>query len=154
MPATSASSASLDRLPSRSFRRRVSVPSRLATIAMTLGLGAWPATQAAAPSHAQGEQPVFRGGVELIQLDVSVLDRNRQPVTGLNASDFTVFENGVQRPVRAFTSVQLPARRPDAGGAGALPATVPVNVVTNEVAQQEGRLVINLMDRTIPTGQP
>jgi VWFA-related protein len=95
---------------------------------------------------------VFRGGVELIQLDVSVLDSKRQPVTGLTASDFTVFENGVQRPVRAFTSIQLPARRPSAGGA--LPATVPLDVVTNQVGQQEGRLVIILMDRSIPTGQP
>jgi VWFA-related protein len=95
---------------------------------------------------------VYRGGVELIQLDVSVLDRKRQPVTGLTASDFTVFENGVQRPVRAFTSIQLPARRPGAGAA--LQATVPLDVVTNQVGQQEGRLVIILMDRTIPTGQP
>jgi VWFA-related protein len=148
----------------------------VAAIAVTLGLSAWSAAQPAAPpprpspttsqpeqtteappsatqaTQAQRDQPVYRGGVELIQLDVSVLDRKRQPVTGLNASDFTVFENGLQRPVSAFTSIQLPARRPDAGGA--LPATVPVNVVTNQVGQQEGRLVIILMDRTIPTGQP
>ena len=92
----------------------------VATIAVTLGLSAWSAAQSAAPplappAQSQGNQPVFRGAVELIQLDVSVLDGKRQPVTGLNASDFTVFENGVQRPVRAFASVQLPARRLDAG---------------------------------------
>src|SRR6058998_1219369 len=116
---------------------------------MTLGLGAWPAMQAAAPSQVQADQPVFRAGVDLIQLDVSVLDGKRQPVTGLNASDFTVFENGVQRPVRAFTSIQL---RPNAGTAVA--ATVPLDVVTNLVGQQEGRLVVILMDRSIPSGQP
>jgi VWFA-related protein len=148
---------------------------RVATIAVILGLTTWSAAQPAAlpprslpttsqpdqtteapppapRAQAQRDQPVYRGGVELIQLDVSVLDRKRQPVTGLNASDFTVFENGVQRPVRAFTSIQLPARRPNAGAA--LPATVPLDVVTNQVGQQEGRLVIILMDRTIPTGQP
>jgi VWFA-related protein len=104
------------------------------------------------PAQAQGERPAFRGGVELIQLDVSVLDRKRQPLTGLNASDFTVFENGVQRPVRAFTPIQLPTRRSSA--AAALPATAPLDVVTNQVGQQEGRLVIILMDRSIPPGQP
>jgi VWFA-related protein len=95
---------------------------------------------------------VFRGGVELIQLDVSVLDRKRQPVVGLTASDFTVFENGVQRPVRTFTSIQLPARRPAA--VAALGAELPVDVATNQVGQQDGRLVIILMDRSIPPGQP
>ena len=140
---------------------------RVATIAVTLGLNAWSAapgpstasqpgqTAAARLSRPQAQtqvdQPVYRGGVELIQLDVSVLDRKRQPVTGLNAEDFTVFENGVQRPVRAFTSIQLPVRRPS----GLTPLTaVPNDVATNQVGQQEGRLVIILMDRTIPTGQP
>src|ERR1700674_3697917 len=146
---------------------------RVATIAVTLGLSAWSAAQSAAPprpsptssqpgqttdapppaspAQAQGDRPVFRGGVELIQLDVSVLDRKRQPVKGLNASDFTVFENGVQRPVRAFTAIQLPTR---SSARAALPATVPLDVVTNQVGQQDGRLVIILMDRSIPTGQP
>ena len=80
-----------------------------------------------------------------------VLDRKRQPVTGLNASDFTVLENGVQRPVRAFTTIQLPARDVRAGAA---PASAAVDVITNQVGQQEGRLVVILMDRSIPTGQP
>ena len=112
---------------------------RVVTIAVTLGLSAWSAAQSAAaprpsptPSQAgqttdapppaaqaQGDRPVFRGGVDLIQLDVSVLDRKRQPVVGLNASDFTVFENGVQRPVRAFTSIQLPNRTRHSGAADA-----------------------------------
>lgn len=124
---------------------------RVAAIALTLGLSAWSVVQSAGP-QSQGKQPVFQGGVELIQLDVSVLDRKRQPVLGLNASDFTVFENGVQRPIRAFTAIQLPARPPRAGIA--LPASAPLDVVTNQVGQQEGRLVIILMDRSIPTGQP
>ena len=129
--------------------------SRLAAIAATFGLSVWSAAQAPSPSTSsstqpQGNRPVFRGGVDLIQLDVTVLDRRRHPVTGLNASDFTVFENGVQRPVQAFTSVQLPAPFPIAGAS----AAVPVDVATNSIGQQEGRIVIILMDRTIPTGQP
>ena len=143
---------------------------RVATIAVILGLRVWSAQSAAPPrtsstssqpeqttdaprptppAQTEGDRTVFRAGVDLIQLDVSVLDGKRQPVTGLNASDFTVFENGVQRPVRAFTSIQL---RPNAGTAVA--ATVPLDVVTNQVGQQEGRLVVILMDRSIPSGQP
>jgi len=147
---------------------------RVPTIAVILGLTTWLSVQSqtslAGPSsasqseqtptqstpastiQAQGDRPAFRGGVELIQLDVSVLDGKRRPVTGLNASDFSVFENGVQRPVRAFTSIQLPARGPSAGVAP-LPS-VPSGVVTNQIGQQEGRLVVILMDRSIPTGQP
>ena len=102
---------------------------RIATIALILGLSAWPAApqsqtvDAPRPAQTQSDRPAYRGGVELIQLDVSVLDRKRQPVTGLSASDFTVLENGVPRPVRAFTSIQLPARPPRAGAA--LPAAPP-----------------------------
>ena len=58
---------------------------RVATIVVILGLSAWPAAHQA---QAQGDRPVFRGGVELIQLDVSVLDRKRQPVVGLTGSGF------------------------------------------------------------------
>jgi VWFA-related protein len=132
---------------------------RVATIAVTVGLIAWPAAaqpgptvEAPRPGQAQSDRPAYRGGVELIQLDVSVLDRKRQPVTGLSASDFTVLENGVPRPVRAFTSIQLPARPPR--GEAVLPGAPPPDVITNQVGQQEGRLVIILMDRSIPTGQP
>ena len=34
--------------------------------------------------------PVFRTGVDVVQMDVRVLDRNRRPVAGLTAADFTV----------------------------------------------------------------
>ncbi len=49
------------------------------------------------------DQSTFQTGVELVQLDVSVLDEKRQPVRGLGVADFTVLENGVPRPIRAFT---------------------------------------------------
>ena len=51
--------------------------------------------------HAQGQQPqnAFRAGVDVVQLDVSVLDRDRRPVKNLTAADFTVFENGKPQPV-------------------------------------------------------
>src|SRR4051812_32029148 len=52
------------------------------------------------PAAPQQTPPVFRAGVDVIQLDVSVLDKNRKPVRGLTDADFTVLENGaVQRLV-------------------------------------------------------
>jgi VWFA-related protein len=105
-------------------------------------------------TQGQTGRPVFRAGVELVQIDVSVLDGKRQPVKGLTAADFTVIENGVPRPVKAFAEVTLPPRPAPSAGDAVWAASVPPDVVTNEVGQEDGRLVIILMDRTIPVGQP
>lgn len=93
-------------------------------------------------------QPTFRTGVELVQLDVTVLDDKRQAVRGLSVSDFTVLEDGVPRPIRAFTAVDVPARARAEEPIWA--NDVVRDVATNHAAAQEGRLVIILMDRSIP----
>jgi VWFA-related protein len=69
--------------------------------------------------HAQGatppqNSPTFRAGVNIVELDVSVLDKQRRPVTGLTAADFTVLDNGQPRPVVAFSAVELPKAKPPA----------------------------------------
>ena len=109
---------------------------------------------AAASLLAQGQSapPQFRAGVELITVDVAVLDGDRQPVRGLTEADFTVRENGVVRPIRAFTSVDLGTRSRAAEAVWS--ATVPPDVVTNQSGEEEGRLLIVLMDRSIPVEQP
>ena len=100
----------------------------------------------------QGAPPQIRTGVELITLDVAVLDDNRQPVRGLTEADFTVRENGLVRPIRAFTPIDLAARAPAGGPVWA--GTVPQDIATNQVGEQEGRLLVILMDRSIPPEQP
>src|SRR6478735_2177202 len=112
----------------------------LAALAATLG------AQAPAP------QPVFRGGTDLVQVDVSVLDGKRHPVRGLTAEDFQVFEDGQPREVQAFSEVYLPDRV--SAEDAAWTRDVPSDVATNQMAREEGRLVIVLLDRTIPVGQP
>src|SRR5438874_12522850 len=54
------------------------------------------------------QAPSFRASVDLIDIDVSVLDKNRMPVRGLTAADFTVLEDGKPQPIVAFDAVALP----------------------------------------------
>ena len=93
----------------------------------------------------QQESPRFRASVELVDVDVSVLDRHRLPVRGLTSADFTVLEDGRPRPIVAFTAVDLPPReRPSARWMSA----VAPDVLDNDL-QREGRLIAILMDRGI-----
>ena len=97
----------------------------------------------------QAPQPTFRSGVDLIDVDVSVLDKDRRPVRGLTAADFAVFEDGKPRPIVAFTPVDLPPR--DLPAASWVEAVAP-DVATNRYPP-EGRLIVLMMDRFIATDQ-
>jgi VWFA-related protein len=55
----------------------------------------------------QPQQPVFRAGIDVVQVDVSVLDRLRRPVRGLEASEFTVLEDGVPQSIVAFVPIEV-----------------------------------------------
>jgi VWFA-related protein len=63
---------------------------------------------AARQSSPAPQTPVFTSGVDLVQLDVSVLDKDRQPVRGLTQADFTILEDGKPQKVAAFSAVDLP----------------------------------------------
>lgn len=92
-----------------------------------------------------GPQVTFRAGVDMVDVDVSVLDRNRLPLRGLTATDFTVYEDGQPRPIAAFSAVDLPSReRPSAPWM----AEVAPDVLSNEFPR-EGRVIVILMDRSI-----
>src|SRR5688572_11829602 len=95
--------------------------------------------------------PQFRTGVELVQLDVTVLDNQRRPLTGLSASDFTVLDDGVEAPIRAFTPVELarPLAAPPVWAGDISP-----DAVTNQATREDGRLLVILLDRSIVMEQP
>ncbi|HUL71808.1 MAG TPA: VWA domain-containing protein [Vicinamibacterales bacterium] len=56
---------------------------------------------------AQQQAPVFRGGTDVVALDVTVQD-GRTPVLGLKPSDFEVRDNGVPQVVTDVTYGRLP----------------------------------------------
>ena len=111
---------------------------------------------AGAVGIAQDQQlPTFNSGVQVVRIDVSVLDGKREPVRGLQASDFTVLEDGQPRPIRSFQAVD--ARAASATRAAAMPpmALLPAhNVVTNQISSDASRLIFILMDRSMEPERP
>ncbi len=85
--------------------------------------------------------PTFRGGVDLVEFDVSVLGHDRRPVKGLTASDFTVTEDGKPQSVAAFAAVDIPNPPPVTAS---WMRNVTPDVVTND--QQVRRIVVILLD--------
>jgi VWFA-related protein len=92
--------------------------------------------------------PTFRSGVDVVNVDVSVLDKNRRPVRGLTADDFTILEDGKVRPIVVFSAVDLPAASPVGPGAAPWIRSTPSDVSTNDVAP-DGRLLVIVFDWTI-----
>jgi hypothetical protein len=89
----------------------------------------------------------FQSGVDVVEVDVSVLDKDRRPVRGLAQPNFTILEDGKPRPIVAFSAVDLPER--DASSARALwVRDVSSDVVTNAI-RPEGRLVVIMLDWSI-----
>ncbi len=118
------------------MKRAVSVP--ICWLAVLVCASA----QQAPPPPAQ--TPAFRTGVDAVQLDVSVLDKDRRPVRGLTAADFTVLENGKPRQIVAFSAVELPELPPLPAAGKASVDAIPPDVTGND--QPEGRIVVILID--------
>jgi len=110
------------------------------------------AATVALAAQEQAPRPSFKAGIGLVQLDVSVLDGRRQPIRGLQASDFTILEDGTPRPIRVFDAIELPPRPLERDAVGATDGVA--TVATNQIGDRDGRLVFILMDRTIALGQP
>jgi VWFA-related protein len=90
---------------------------------------------------AQTQQPpIFRGGVDVVQIEFSVLDRDRRPVHGLAAKDFSVLEDGKPQTIVDVHEVLLNDDEP---------APVWAHAVTPDVASNDfadRRLIAIVMD--------
>jgi VWFA-related protein len=115
-------------------------PAAARAAAVIIGLivlgGAPGARQDASP------RPQFRSTANFIQVDVSVLDRDRRPVRGLTAADFAAFENGVRQEVLAFKEIDVPDPAPPPI---AWMRDVAPDVKSN-IAASDGRLVVLVLD--------
>jgi VWFA-related protein len=91
------------------MNRASAVPALAATVALLVSA---PATTESMRVLQTQQRPVFRAGIDVVQVDVSVLDRARRPVRGLDAGDFTVLENGVAQSIVAFAPIDVPESNP------------------------------------------
>ena len=89
------------------------VPMRYSRAALVCGVFAAAGTlvlaqRATPPQDPQQQPPVFRGRTDVVQLDVSVTDKHRKPVRGLQASDFTIREDGQLQNIVTVSEVSVP----------------------------------------------
>ena len=96
-----------------------------------------------------GLQITFQSGVDVVQVDVSVLDKDRRPVRGLTKADFTILEDGKPRPIVAFAPVDLAQTDVSTAGAGASWLRDVARDVTTNDMRPEGRLVVIMLDWSI-----
>src|SRR6185503_20054133 len=54
-----------------------------------------------------GQQPVFRGGIDFVRVDVIVSDKKAQPVTNLIQADFEVLEDGKPVNIEQFKVIKV-----------------------------------------------
>jgi VWFA-related protein len=96
-----------------------------------------------------GDQvPAFRSGVELVTVDVGVLDKQGEPLRGLDPADFVVTVGGQRRRVVTAEFIDAAAARPDAA-----PRQDLVPVSSNEGAGV-GRLFVFIVDQnTLESGE-
>jgi len=87
------------------------------------------------PPQAQAPpRPAFRGGVNVILVDVDVRDKSGRPLSGLKQSDFEVLEDGKAQDIVTFAFEEISTSAPAVGtaailstggaGRGAVPVTV------------------------------
>jgi len=122
---------------------------RLTSVALGLGVvlsaaAALPAAgpqQPLPPGSPQLPRPTFTSEVSLVTADVTVVDRDGRPVTGLSASDFTVKVDGSPREIVTAQFVDLERLEPPAGTRDEAP------LVSNNLSVGAGRMVAFLVDQ-------
>ena len=97
------------------------------------------------------QTPAFRTRIDLVHLDVSVLDKDRRPVRGLTAKDFTVLENGKPQEVSAFAAVDVPVAPPPTAP---WVREVAPDVRTNLDLRERRLFIIAIDDATIQNNAP
>src|SRR5688572_28705187 len=114
-----------------------------AVMGVCLGTVAATTLVAQTPSQPQ-DLPTFRGGVQLIDVDVVVTGRDGKPVRGLTQDDFEIVEANRPQQIRTFSVVDLPFAPPQMLAERRAREVEP-DVVTNTA--EEGRTYVLLIDK-------
>jgi VWFA-related protein len=125
-----------DRLP-KSLNFAACLACLLAFAASAPGQEPAPSPSPEAPA---AETPTFAAGVEQVTVDTVVVDKKGNPVKGLKAADFTVFEDGDPQEVVNFEAIQLPA------APSAQPARKPIISTNQRKEDRTGRTFVIVFD--------
>jgi VWFA-related protein len=90
------------------------------------------------------QQPTFRSGVELVQVDVVVVDKDGKHVRGLKAADFAVLDREKPQTIATFEEVSH-ERPPEAAPVPLLTRPARLDVGNNQTARSD-RLVVMVVD--------
>lgn len=89
-------------------RRRLTTGAATAALAFTLAAGGCRDRVAAQTPASQDKPQIFRAGVEVVSLNVTVTDAQGRYVIDLERDDFAVFEDGVKQDLTFFNHTNLP----------------------------------------------
>ena len=104
----------------------------------------WAAIAAVTLQPPPPQPPTFRTEANLVRVDVTVVDRNGEPVADLTADDFAVEEDGVPQNVQSFKLVSADGL-PAAGDDVSLPIRSPAHAAA-EAARDEVRVFVIFWD--------
>ena len=115
--------------------------------AFALALAGVPAAQQQTPpptpaTPAPPPNTQFAGGVDVVEVDVSVTDKDHQPITNLTADDFEIRENGEKQTIQAIYLATLNR----ALLSGAPPATTAAAGGTPETRALKQRVFVFVLD--------
>jgi hypothetical protein len=113
---------------------------RQPTLAVLLTAALISTVSAQDPAPVQQQPPIFRAGVDVVQLELSILDEDFQLVHGLAKTDLQVFEDGKNQDIVDLREIMLDDGTPPPVWARA----VSPDVATNDLADR--RLIAIVMD--------
>ncbi len=118
-------------------------PLFLVGLAAAIGLASGPLRGQGQPQQPQQPPITFRAEINYVEVDTRVLDRDGKFVTGLQAADFEVLEDGKPQKVSAFSLVNIPLERAERP----LFASKPIEPdVRTNLQAADGRIYVIVLD--------
>ena len=122
---------------------------RTAAALLSLAVGV-PLAAQVVPSP-QSQPPTFRAGVEYVEVDARIVDKQNEPVLGLAQRDFQVFEDGVKQDIVTFSAVRIPVPQPPpavprSAAQTQLVENVRPDVASNARQRSEGHVYLIALD--------